>query len=158
MIVTTFDDVLDNPDEYVDNIFSKGFQDIQDGDKVFKNIQPRDASDELATAILKHFPDFEINYNFIRMSPLNQEEPNFIHRDDMMGDVTCILYLNKVHPIDDGTTIYDEDENPVCKIYAKYNRMIMFDSNELHSRNIFENFGEGKLSRLVQVVFLKEKQ
>jgi len=38
-------------------------------------------------------------YNFIRQSPFRQEEPNFIHTDEMMGDITCILYLNQFHPV-----------------------------------------------------------
>ena len=91
------------------------------------------------------------------MSPYNQEEPNFIHRDDMMGDMTCILYLNKQKPALDGTTIYDENRNPIFVAYSKFNRMIAFESKYLHSRNIYKNFGEGRHSRLIQVIFLKKK-
>jgi hypothetical protein len=35
--------------------------------------------------------------------------------------------------------------------------MIIFDSELAHSRNIFENFGKDESSRLVQVVFLRER-
>ena len=61
-------------------------------------------------------------------------------------------------PVEDGTTIYDDDKNPLVKVYSNYNRMIAFDSNMLHSRNLFENFGEGQNARLIQVIFLKAKQ
>jgi hypothetical protein len=73
-----------------------------------------------------------------------------------MGDITCILYLNETHPKEDGTTIYDDEELPVCKVYAKFNRLVAFESNLLHSRNIFENFGEDDDARLIQVIFLKK--
>jgi hypothetical protein len=35
--------------------------------------------------------------------------------------------------------------------------MVAFDSDCPHSRNIFENFGEGDEARLVQVIFLEQK-
>lgn len=156
MITVIQDDVIINPEKYIDDILSGSFCDVPDGEKVFKNIQPRD-HDEFYYYILAMFPDYKVSYNFVRMSPHNQEEPNFIHRDDMMGDLTCILYLNKQRPASDGTTIYDENENPLCVVYSKMNRMFVFDSKYLHSRNIYENFGEGRYSRLIQVIFLKKK-
>jgi hypothetical protein len=81
----------------------------------------------------------------------------------MMGDKTVLLYLNKWQPIEDGTTLYKfnkvaDDYLPMCTFYAQYNRLVIFDSSIPHSRNIFENFGEGEYSRLVQVMFLKEKK
>jgi len=157
MILYTLDNVVYNIKEYVDDILNGEFDDFPDGDNVFKNLQSRDNNDEFAKFILNLFPEYNINYNFARKSPLGQIEPNFIHKDDMMGDVTCILYLNEIHPKDDGTTIYDDDDNPLCKIYAKLNRVIAFESNLPHSRNIFENFGEGDSARLIQVIFLKKK-
>jgi len=157
MILYTIDNVLNNPEEYVDAILSGEFNDVPDGDKVFKNIQPRLHHDEFAKFISNAFLKYDISYNFVRKSPLGQVEPNFIHKDDMMGDMTCILYLNKTHPKEDGTTIYDDDNNAVCKIHAKFNRMIAFNSKLSHSRNIFENFGEGEDARLIQVIFLKNK-
>jgi Rps23 Pro-64 3,4-dihydroxylase Tpa1-like proline 4-hydroxylase len=75
----------------------------------------------------------------------------------MMGDITCILYLNEQAPDNDGTTIYDEDKNPLLTMYSKFNRMVVFNSDAPHSRNILENFGSGEQSRLVQVIFLKAK-
>ena len=157
MILLTIDDILNNPKEYLQAVLDGEFNDVHDGYKVFKNIQARDNDDELASLVLKLFPEHNISYNFVRKSPLGQVEPNFIHKDDMMGDITCILYLNKTQPKEDGTTIYDNDDNPLCKIYAKFNRMIAFESELPHSRNIFDNFGEGDDARLVQVIFLKKK-
>jgi hypothetical protein len=75
----------------------------------------------------------------------------------MMGDLTCILYLNEESPSEDGTTIYDEEKKPLIRVYSKFNRMVAFESQLLHSRNIFENFGEEESARLIQVAFLKSK-
>ena len=157
MTIITIDDVLKEPKAYVRDIFDYGFQDVVDGDKVFKNIQPRDNSDAFAKFVKFIFPNYNIIYNFIRQSPLNQEEPNFIHTDEMMGDITVILYLSKNSPDDDGTIIYDERYKPLCRLYSKFNRMVAFLSSMPHSRSIPENFGHGEEARLIQVIFLKAK-
>jgi hypothetical protein len=146
----TLDNIIKDPVAYVDDIHKYGFQDIADGENIFKNIQPRDNNDEFAQYVSELFDQYSVSFNFVRKSPLNQKEPNFIHTDEMMGDITCILYLN-------GTTIYDKDKNPLLTMYSKFNRMVVFNSDAPHSRNILENFGSGEQSRLVQVIFLKAK-
>jgi len=157
MNLITFDNIIKDPLSYVSDIHLHGFQDVADGEYVFKNIQPRDNNDEFAKYVSKLFFGYKVDLNFVRKSPLNQEEPNFVHTDEMMGDITCLLYLNEQAPEDDGTTIYDEDKKPLLTMYSKFNRMIAFDSNAPHSRNLFKNFGEGQTARLVQVIFLKLK-
>lgn len=150
-----FDNVLSDPKSYVDQIYSNDFIDFVDGNDVFKNVQSR-SNDEFAEFVMACFPYYKISWNFVRMSPFQQKEPNFIHTDDMMGDITCILYLSEKYPKEDGTTIYDDSNEPVCTVYSKFNRMVAFDSGVRHSRNIFDNFGTGRDSRLVQVIFLKQ--
>ena len=59
MITIVNDDVLKDPDSYVNEIFSNGFFDIYDGDKVFKNIQPRD-TDEFFNYVLTIFPNYKV--------------------------------------------------------------------------------------------------
>lgn len=157
MNLITFNNVLKDPFAYIDDIHKNGFQDIADGDNTFKNIQIRDNDDEFAQYVSNLFVSHKIEFNFIRKSPLNQEEPNFVHTDEMMGDITCLLYLNEKAPSNDGTTIYDEDKKSLLTIYSKFNRMVAFNSDAPHSRNILENFGSGEQSRLVQVIFLKAK-
>lgn len=152
------DNVLIDPNRYIKEINENEFIDVVDGDKVFRNIQPRSNVDMFARIAMAYLgPKFYVTFNFVRKSPLNQQEPNFIHTDEMMGDVTAILYLSKDHPQDDGTTIYDENGDKSCVFYSKFNRMVLFDSTLSHSRNIFENFGEGDDSRLIQVAFLKSQ-
>ena len=154
--VVIIDDFLDNPDIHLDSIINSEFVDVYSEVGTFKNIQDR-TSDEVSEKVLKLFPNTNIAYNFARMSPEGQEEPNFIHNDSIMGDVTCILYLSKDHPDEDGTTIYENDNNKKSiEFRSKFNRMIVFDSSLPHSRNIFSNFGIGKSSRLIQVIFLNK--
>ena len=157
MNLITFDNIIKNPLSYVEDIHLHGFQDVADGEYTFRNIQPRDGNDEFALFVTNLFSDYKIDLNFIRKSPLNQEEPNFVHTDEMMGDITCLLYLNEQAPEDDGTTIYDEDKKPLLTMYSKFNRMIAFNSDAPHSRNLFHNFGEAQTARLVQIIFLKAK-
>lgn len=158
MNLMLMDDVLQDPNAYVNEILSNEFVDIYDGVNTFQNIQPRDHNDEFTSTVIDLIgSNYEVAWNFIRKSPLNQEEPNFIHTDEMMGDITAILYLSKYHPEEDGTTIYDDKGYRSCVLYSKFNRMIIFDSKLPHSRNIFENFGQGDNARLVQIAFLKEK-
>jgi hypothetical protein len=157
MNLITFDNIIKDPLTYVSDIHLYGFQDVADGDNVFKNIQPRDKNDEFAKYVTELFVGYKVDLNFIRKSPLNQEEPNFIHTDEMMGDITCLLYLNEQAPDTDGTTVYDENNKPLLTMYSKFNRMVAFNSDAPHSRNIFDNFGEAEAARLVQIIFLKAK-
>jgi hypothetical protein len=157
MIVNSFlviDNFLYDPKAHVRDILDSEFVDIDGGNGVFKNIQPR--NDEVAEKVISNLLDYEVAYNFARLSPEGQEEPNFIHTDENMGDLTCVLYLNEDHPIEDGTTIYDGD-NVMVNFKSKFNRMIIFDSKLSHSRNIINNFGTGESARLVQVLFLNKK-
>ena len=157
MNLITFDNVIKDPKAYVSDIHTHGFQDVADGVNVFRNIQPRDNNDEFAKYVSELFSGYKINLNFVRKSPLNQEEPNFVHTDEMMGDITCLLYLNEQAPDSDGTIIYDEEGKVLFRMHSKYNRMIAFNAEAPHSRSLFENFGEGEDARLVQVIFLKLK-
>ena len=157
MDILVLDNVIDDIDEYVNEILTGAFIDVSDGEYVFKGIQPR-GNDSLSIVLNNLFSDYTINYNFIRQSPKGQIEPNFIHTDEMMGDKTAILYLNKKEYTNDGTTLYDNDSSPLLVVNAKYNRLFVFDAVVPHSRNIYENFGEGDDARLVQVVFMKSNK
>ncbi len=157
MNILVLDNIIKNPDTYVKEVLDKEFIDIEDGPHaVFKGIQPR-KNDELERFVLKLFPDYSVGYNFVRQSPSMQVEPNFIHSDEMMGDKTVLLYLNKEYPSNAGTTMYNEDLSPSSVVYMKYNRLVVFDSYHKHSRNLKDNFGKGEGSRLVQVMFLNSQ-
>jgi hypothetical protein len=156
MTFAVIDNFLDNVEEHLTSILDGQFIDYDSSSGVFKNIQDR-GFDSVAERLINLIYNTSVSYNFARLSPEGQQEPNFIHDDSMMGDLTCILYLSKDHPAEDGTTIYDSDCVTKCvEIRGKFNRMIIFDSNLPHSRNIFSNFGEGKSSRLIQVIFLNK--
>ena len=152
-MISFADGVLLEPKVYVDDILSKEFLNVSDGVSEFKGIQPRD-DDEFERFVLSKFSGYNVAYNFVRLSPYRQEEPNFIHTDEMMGDVTVILYLNERYPKDAGTTVYSSEGDSV--VDYKFNRMCYFNSKEKHSRNLIDNFSEEYDSRLVQVIFLKK--
>tara|TARA_R110000868_G_scaffold185117_1_gene426968 strand:- start:935 stop:1417 length:483 start_codon:yes stop_codon:yes gene_type:complete len=151
------DDFVDDIVYHIDSIGRGRFTDVTDGVNVFKNIQDRelDIVSDAVTELL--YNEYSVAHNFVRRSPEGQADPNFIHSDEMMGDLTCLLYLNEKPPYNDGTTIYNDDETTMAVISSKFNRMIIFDSKLKHSRNIFENFGYGEMSRQVQVIFLNKK-
>lgn len=155
MNISRYENVIKDVDSYVLDIIDKGFEDIQVGDDLFKNVRHR-GLDELVDFLSTKYTDYSPVLNFVRRSPLNQEEPNFIHTDEMMGDLTAILYLNKNHPSVYGTTIYNDDNDDILICKAKYNSLIIFPSHVKHSRNSLHNFGDGDDARLVQVCFLKK--
>lgn len=166
--IVYFDSVLENPDEYVYDILEKPFVEFQDGPNVFKGIQLIE-DEEVETKLKSIYPNTTVVYNFVRQSPYNQSEPNFIHSDRKECDIVCLLYLNKKFPKQAGTVIYESKETkstidkgegskkftPSIKISMKYNRMVAFPADLFHSRALEKNFGEDEKSRLVQVIFLK---
>lgn len=157
MNLIVLDDVLINPEAYVSEALSIGFSDVAGGEQVFKGIQPR-SIDEFQVFVEEYFDGlYETTYNFIRQSPQGQLEPNYIHTDEMMGDILAILYLNQSHPMTDGTIIYDDSKNKRCQVFMKFNRAVIFSTSLPHSRSWYDNFGEGNSSRLVQILFLKRK-
>ena len=135
MNVSLYENVIKDIDSYVCDVINKGFEDIQIGEDLFKNVRQR-GEDELVLFLLEKYPNFYSSLNFVRKSPEHQIEPNFIHKD--------------------GTTLYYKGEKS-CILKSKLNRLIVFPSHLEHSRNIFENFGdEDNESRLIHVCFLKK--
>jgi hypothetical protein len=161
------DHYLDQPDLYVKQVLEGEFQDVHDGEKIFRGIQISH-NEEVEQKILSIFSGYEIVHNFIRQSPANQDEPNYIHSDKNMCDTIAILYLNQDFPKDAGTTIHEnkktnsivdrgeqaDEFNKSIVVSMKYNRLVAFPADLYHSRNLLNNFGSGNQSRLIQVMFL----
>lgn len=160
VVLNIIDNVLVDPVSYRNEILEGDFEDVNVDGIIFKGIQPIYNDCELTQLIKKSFPDYDVAYNFSRLSTRGQEEPTFIHTDDDMGDITCLLYLNEYPPELDGTTIYPSGQyKPGVNVSADFNRLVVFDSHLEHRRNIFSNFGMCKhTGRLIRVVFLKRKQ
>jgi len=155
-MIDWFNNVIDKPETYVKIILNNGFGNFRDGHNVFKNVSLR-FNDQFSKFLEKKFPEYKVDLNFVRKSPFKQEEPNYIHSDEMMGDLTAIIYLNKNHPKDYGTSFYYPNGEFETMYDADYNSVLVFNSDRLHSRNNFDNFGEGDDSRLIQVAFLKKR-
>lgn len=152
------------------------FVDVPLGDDLFKNIQPAgitDAVDELRA----RWPGLRPQLSFFRKSPRGQIEPNYVHTDALMGDLTAILYLNPTPALGDGTTFWrytetgekepqdDGDRRDEwadatkweqwATVAATFNRLLLFRAPLYHSRSIPENYGTGDDARLIQVIFLQ---
>jgi hypothetical protein len=175
--IQVFDDVLADPHAYRNEALALPFGDIQIGPDLFKGIAlaPNPA---VARALMGHLPDAEPQLSFFRRSPAGQQEPNYIHTDREMGDWTGIYYCNPRPASGDGTIFWERISTgqiygtwddpqlrdavkdpalwrPHRRTYAKFNRLLVFRSDLLHSRALFNNYGtaEGHDARLVQVLF-----
>jgi hypothetical protein len=165
-VIRVIDDVLADPMAYREKTLSLDFSDVTIGDHTFKGIA--DAKPILEDRITL--------LTFFRKSPQGQLEPNYIHSDAWMGRETGIFYMNPDPPEGDGTTFWKSPEGRVSgpwtetvaqsarsrkgwtawkRCPAKFNRLVVFDSDLFHSRSILENYGLGDEARLIQVMFLQ---
>lgn len=143
------------------------------GEDTFHGISESEITQSATMRIGRMFPAAHHLVSFFRKSPAGQIEPNDIHTDAEMGDWTGILYLNhNPHP-GDGTVFWRQKGGPdtgeiwkvighdrsqwdeVCRVPAKFNRLLLFDAKLYHSRAIVENYGQGDDARLIQVIFGK---
>jgi GNAT superfamily N-acetyltransferase len=170
--IVVIDDVLPDPHAYRASALALPYGDIAAGAQVFHGIAPCVnplVADRIAAELM---PGARTTLSFFRRSPEGQQEPNFIHSDREMGDWTGILYLNPDPPPCDGTDFWrfletgavsgDFDEEAARDetkwwrwrhVDAKFNRLLIFQSDYFHSRAIEENYGAGDGARLIQVLF-----
>jgi hypothetical protein len=174
-LLAVLDDVVINPRTYRDAALAHPFASVEAGPEVFHGIAAC-ADPELPTLLMRALPAGAApSVSFFRQSPSGQVEPNYIHTDAMMADLTAILYLNQDPPEGDGTSFWrkretGEDRGAVIDketmqdlaqwerwhhVDARFNRMVIFKSDLYHSRGIAENYGEGDEARLIQVVFMR---
>lgn len=146
---------------------------------VFQGIAPP-VDDRLLPWIQSRYPSLTPTLSFVRQSPEGQDEPNFIHTDQDMGEWTAIYYLTDPPAPGDGTTFWrwqatgcvrsvaEAREDQVAEwlawrdpaqweswttVEARPNRVVFFPAPYFHSRAIRENYGAGDGARLIQVVF-----
>lgn len=150
MNLLTFDNVIGNPEKYVEDILEHGFQNIGDKKKMFVNIQPRDESDEFAKFVSKICWNHSIKSNIVVNSDISTELPDW---DTSGGAAIAILYLSKEDDGKLGNQIFNEGEL-VCSVYSKYNRAIIFS---FLTKEIFQNFSKTNESKLCQIILLEEK-
>lgn len=172
--IFVLDDVLRDPVGYRRAALAQTFGDVAiPGEPVFHGIASAD--EHLARWISWRFPELATSLSFFRKSPAGQEEPNYIHTDQGMGEWTAILYLNERVPAGDGTSFWKHRQSGCVRsvatdslkeewhalykwerihhVSARFNRMCIFDSRLFHSRGIAENYGAGNEARLIQVAF-----
>lgn len=178
-VIQIHDDVLPSAEAYRARALSGRFQTVEDGVVQFRGIQPC-ADPTLPMWLKTHYPSLDPIVSFFRQSPLGQEEPHYLHDDRSMGTVTAIYYLTIDPPEGDGTLFWRntrtgattatattpaemqaeavswfdlEQWDVASHVAAKFNRLVLFPADLVHSRAIPENFGEGAEARLIQVVF-----
>ena len=85
---------------------------------------------------------WKASFYFHRLSDISKFEYKWIHHDPVI--YAAVVYLNKNPPEDTGTLIIKKNEK--IPIENKYNRLVLYNSDYLHSP--MSGFGEGKNSRL----------
>jgi hypothetical protein len=175
-VIDVHDNVLPDPDAYRREALAQPFGPFDAGAVVFHGIaaSPNPA---FVAWFAATYPQYVPMLTFLRQSPDGQDEPNFIHTDVDMGDVTAILYLTPDPPAEDGTSFWrhvaswqvtgdvltgaaGKDLSAwVCEqtVPAAFNRCVVFDAARFHSRALPQNYGTGDGARLIQVLFAKEK-
>lgn len=151
-MIRVLDDVLPDPHAYRAQALAQSFRDVTIGPDTFKGIAP--CPDGSLAAAAAGATGAEPVLTFFRKSPLGQKEPNFIHSDHEMGNWTGIYYMNQEPAEGDGTTFW-KDGRQVSQVVARFNRLLLFTTEQEHSRSLFDNYGEGDSARLIQVVFLR---
>lgn len=176
-MIGVFDHVLADPAAYRRAALALPFQTVDVGHAVFHGIAP--CLDPTVPQWLERtYPDLAVTLTFFRQSPAGQLEPNDIHNDVDMGDVTAILYLHPDPPAADGTTFWrhqasglqgsthalagaaghDRDAWQTWRhVPAACNRAVVFDAGLFHSRAIVANYGAGDDARLIQVLFARRR-
>jgi hypothetical protein len=158
MNLITFDNIVKDPEQYVKEIETYGFQEIASGEKTFSNIQPRGNDDEFAKFMLTLFPGYKIKWNVIRKSDPS-DSSNRLNLDGMTGDITAILSLTDTEKDRvEGIVLFDEDHNVLCTTYLKFNRMIAFDATAIKDKNAYELIAKKETVKLSQIIFLEENE
>lgn len=171
-----YDDVLIDPHGYREATLEQQFGSVSSGRIVFHGITSPPNS-EFADWFNRLFPHYLVTLSFLRRSPEGQKEPNFIHNDTDMGEVTALMYLNPDPPQEDGTSFWQykatgRGEGPPLSgevgqdlnqwdrwltVPAVFNRAVVFDAPLFHSRAIESNYDCGEQARLFQVLFARRK-
>lgn len=172
------DDFVPDPLGYLEHALIQPYKSYDFGHCVFHGIAALPLENHCTIALGKKFPILRPHLSFFRKSPLDQQEPNDIHTDIDMGELTAILYLNENPPVGDGTAFWkhktlettgsfvphEHSKEGTCRenfeqirlVEAKFNRLLVFKSHLFHSRSLYRNWGTGDEARLTQVTFGKQ--
>jgi len=175
-VIAVHDGVLADPAAYRRAALALPFQSVDVG-QVFHGIAP--CLDPTVPQWLEAtYPDLVVTLTFFRQSPAGQIEPNDVHTDGDMGDVTALLYLTPDPPPGDGTAFWADpasgrrwSDTPVVgaaganrdawhcwrTVLARCNRAVVFDAPLFHSRALHANYGQGDDARLIQVLFARRR-
>ncbi len=161
-------DVLPDPWAYRHAALAATYQDVVTPGGVFQGLAEPPQPD-FAEWLQGH--GLTVTRTCLRRSPRGQVEPHYLHTDTDMGEWMAILYLTPAPPRGDGTVFWMQDgrisgpageyaEHPVRAGYLPYlvvravwNGAVLFPANRLHSRALYDNYGEGADARLIQIAW-----
>ncbi len=178
---------LDHPQTHLDarwirsHLLDTPAEDITVDTEVFKGIHlaTPELIEHLTHGFARVLPEYRMTLAFGRESPAGQVEPNDIHSDSTMGDLTAILYLNPDPPPTDGTIFWERSAtgqqrgvwDPDCERAghdrrqwgawfaprAHFGRLLLFPSDFYHSRALADNYGDSALgsARLILAAFFR---
>lgn len=179
--IRVLDAVIDQPDAYRSAALLCDFHDIVAAEGVTFHGMAEIGQSPLSVMLSECY-GLRTTWSGFRLSPEGQEEPNYIHTDQDMGEWTGILYLHPEPPPGDGTTFWRNlksgeiqsvadrtDPQATCgewlawrdlalwepwhTVPSQFNRLLLFPSPYFHSRALHGNWGRGQDARLIQLVF-----
>ena len=175
-MISIIDNALDDPIEFRDAARALTYQSFVFEHCTFHGIALGELADRTIPIIQTALTGLQPALTFFRKSPFGQEEPNYIHTDIDMGDMTGILYLNEDPPEKDGTCFWTHRQTGTIgsvvphersaegmsadgwdlrlHVPARFNRLLIFPSALFHSRALYENWSKAGEDRLTQVSFL----
>ena len=84
---------------------------------------------------------------------LETDGDSWIHKDDDMT-IAGVFYLTPNAPVDSGTTLFNDLNEPLDVIGNVYNRLVLYNANKYHKSSKY--FGSDLFTgRLTQVFFIK---
>ena len=104
-MIQVHDDVLTDPLAYRAAAVAQPVQSMTFGATTFHGLALA-PDPTFLTWFAATYPAYAPTLTFLRTSPAGQIEPNDIHTDVDMGDVTALLYLTLDPPPGDGTTFW----------------------------------------------------
>lgn len=173
-MIAVHEHVLADPLAYRRAADAQAFASFEMGPVTFHGIASPPAPDFDAW-FAATYPVYEATLSFLRRSPFGQIEPNYIHTDVDMGDLTALLYLNPQPPDEDGTLFWEHIATkrrdggvlvgergrsgaawrPWDRVHARFNRCVVFSAALFHSRSLEANWGDTSEARLTQVLFAR---
>lgn len=149
MNLISFDNILKEPNGYLDDITKNGFQELMDGEKIYSHVQPRGDDDEFSKFVLDLFRNYTVKWNVAVESGVSSFE-------GMSGDIIAVLSLSDNQEYVTALEICDEQGDILNMAFPKFNRMIAFTSDTDETKDAIYGFMKYKTGGVSHIIFLEE--